>query len=343
MAEKITPLLGEARPSDSVAAMPLGAVVREYIRFHAAGVSHTARAKQLDTDKFLLFLKRYRRAQDVDNLSVGDWDFSATQRFIDESLKSGEAPATVSRRLATLKHMGRVLAERLPGFINPAREVRPPKQQPTRPQSISSDEIETIKKLARERSSQDSSFASLRNETLLTLFLDTGLRADEIRSIRISQIEPGLDWIKQVRTKGRQFRKVYITEQMRELLLLYLKARKIELERFFPTLSPQIDGKLPLFISGFKASISDLNSFQMGAKSIWRIIRSFSVDKKLHPHLLRHTFATDLLDVSRDIRLVAQALGHSDVRVTMRYTERGDEEVAEALEKTRNRRKTKKP
>jgi integrase len=156
----------------------------------------------------------------------------------------------------------------------------------------------------------------------------------------MSQIAPCLTWIKQVRTKGRQFRNVYITEQMRNLLQMYLKARKTELERFFPTLSPQVDGKLPLFISGFKASPADPKSFEMGAKSIWRIIRSFSVDTKLHPHLLRHTFATDLLEVSRDIRLVAQALGHSDVRITMRYTERGDEEVAQALEKARNKGKT---
>lgn len=340
MSEKLAPLLGEARPSDSVAAMPLGSVVREYIRLYAEGISHTARAKQLDTDKFLLFLKRYRRAQDVDLLKVADWDFSATQRFVDESLKSGEAPATVSRRLATLKHMGRVLAERLPGFINPAREVRPPKLQPTRPQSISADEVGAIRRCAYERRSQDASFTTVRNETLLSLFLDTGLRADEIRSIRMSQIDPGLSWIKQVKTKGRQFRKVYITEEMRELLQEYLKARKAELGRFFPTLSPQLDGKLPLFISGFKASTSDPKSFEMGAKSIWRVIRSFSVDTKLHPHLLRHTFATDLLEESRDIRLVAQALGHSDVRITMRYTERADEEVAQALERARGKRRT---
>jgi site-specific recombinase XerD len=335
----ITPLLGEARPSDQVAVLPLGAVVREYIRLYAEGVSHTARAKQLDTDRFLGFLQRYRRASDIDSLKVSDWDFSATQRFVDESLKSGEAPATVSRRLATLKHMGRVLAERLPGFINPARDVRPPKQQPTRPQSISTSEVAAIRQRAQTISKERGDFTTLRNETLLTLFLDTGLRADEIRSIQISQIDARLEWIKQVRTKGRQFRKVYISQQMREPLKKYLAARAVELQRFFPNLSASTDAKLPLFISTFKASSANLKSFEMGAKSIWRVIRSYSVDTKLHPHLLRHTFATDLLGVSRDIRLVAQALGHSDVRITMRYTERGDEEVAQALETARRNSK----
>jgi len=78
----------------------------------------------------------------------------------------------------------------------------------------------------------------------------------------------------------------------------------------------------------------------MSPKSIWRAIRSCSVDTKLHPHLLRHTFASELLDSSHDIRLVAQALGHSDVRITMRYTERSDDEVAAALEQARKERRS---
>lgn len=335
MSDKLAPLLGEARPSDAVAALPLGAVVREYIRLYASGVSHTAKAKQIDSDKFLVFLQRYRRTSEIDQLKVADWDFSATQRFVDESLKSGEAPATVSRRLATLKHMGRVLAERLPGFINPAREVRPPKQKTTRPKSISADELSSIREQAHNRRAEKGGFIALRNETLLALFLDTGLRADEIRGLRMAQINPELDWIKQVRTKGKQFRKVYITEQMRESLKVYLTHRERELKRFYPTLSPAANLKLPLFISTFKADPGDPKSFEMGAKTIWRAIRGYSINTKLHPHLLRHTFATDLLGVSKDIRLVAQALGHSDVRTTMRYTERGDEEVADALEKAR--------
>jgi site-specific recombinase XerD len=73
----------------------------------------------------------------------------------------------------------------------------------------------------------------------------------------------------------------------------------------------------------------------MGAKSIWRAINELSAETQLHPHLLRHSYALDLLDSSNDVRLVAQALGHSDVRITMRYTERKEEEVAAALERSR--------
>jgi len=338
MGNQLDNLSQEAHPSESVASLSLASVVREYLRLYAEGVNHTARAKQLDADKFLEFLRRYKRAEKIEALEVKDWSFSSTQRFVDDCLKLGEAPATVARRLATLKHMGRILAERLPGFINPAREVKPPRQQASRPKSISSQEISQIKDKALSATQEKPSFIALRNQTLLNVLLDTGLRADEIRTLKMSQLDDSLEWIKQVRTKGRRFRDVYITSTMRDSLRSYLLARKNELARCFPSLSSALDAKLPLFISLYKASPANPKSFEMGAKTIWRAIRSCSVSTKLHPHLLRHTYATELLEDSRDIRLVAQALGHSDVRVTMRYTERGNEEVAEALERTRRNR-----
>ncbi|MDZ4785307.1 MAG: tyrosine-type recombinase/integrase, partial [bacterium] len=95
------------------------------------------------------------------------------------------------------------------------------------------------------------------------------------------------------------------------------------------------DKTLPLFISTYGAKINNAESFLMGAKTIWRAINELSNQTKLHPHLLRHCYALDLLNSSNDIRLVAQALGHGDVRITMRYTERTEEQVAEALEKSR--------
>jgi integrase/recombinase XerC len=341
MANELDTLAFEARPSDSVASLPLGNIVREYLRLYADGAAHTAKAKRSDSDRFLEFLRRRKKAQEIDHLTVQDWDFSGTQRFIDECLRQGEAPATVARRLATLKHMGRILAERIPGFINPAREVKAPRQQITRPKSISASEVEEIRKCATTRTSATNSFKAVRDETLLNLLLDTGLRAEEIRTVKLGQLRDSLDYLEKVRTKGRRFRDVYITSAMRDTLRSYLQARKEELLRCFPTLSASVDARLPIFISLYRASIADPQSFEMGAKSIWRVIRNCSVQTKLHPHLLRHTYATELLGDSRDIRLVAQALGHSDVKVTMRYTERGNEEIAEALEHARKHNKPK--
>ncbi len=326
-------------PTDDIASKRIQDFLEFYLSHYASGDSHTARAKQLDVTKFLQFLTRYKRASMPEELQVKDWSPSATQHFVDDCLATGEAPSTASRRLATLKHIGRIFSEKIPGFVNPAREVKSPKVQPLRPKSLSAAEISEVLERASTLAHQKNSFSRRRNEVLVQFLLDTGLRADEVRTIRRGQIDGKCEWIEQVRTKGRRFRNVYITEGMRPRLLSYLEERSEELRRFIPSFSQQLDSKLPLFISTHGAKKEDPSSFQMSPKTVWRAIRECTIDTKLHPHLLRHTYAVELLEDSRDIRLVAQALGHSDVRVTMRYTERSDEEVASALERARSKNK----
>ena len=114
-----------------------------------------------------------------------------------------------------------------------------------------------------------------------------------------------------------------------------------ELERFYKKLPMDLNKAHPVFISSYNCTPGQADSFMMGAKSIWRAINEMSAEIHLHPHLLRHSYALELLDSSRDVRLVAQALGHSDVRITMRYTERRDEEVAAAIEqRCKDRKRT---
>ena len=334
----MTPLFGDSRSSASVERLSLAGAVDEYLKYCAAGRGHTARAKQLDLKSFLAFLTSYRRRKAPAELTVGDWDASSVQAFIEHCFERGESPATVTRRLATLKHMGRLLAERVAGFVNPAREIKSPRMQVLRPQALSRDEIDAVIERAQERIGEKPSFTRRRNLVLLSLLLDTGLRADEIRLLRLLQVEPSLEWLRNVRTKGRKFRSVYVTTAMRPMLSEYLTARAVELKRFFPKLSPSTDARLPLFISAYRAKPQDSDSFFMSPKTLWRTIRELTVETKLHPHLLRHSFALDLLESSKDVRLVSQALGHSDVRVTMRYTERLDEEVARAVESSRRRK-----
>lgn len=323
--------------SGAIASIPLLRVIESYIDYYAAGSSHTARAKRLDLGRFLTFLSSLRGYAKSEKLKVKDWDYSSTQRFIEDSLLKGEAPSTVARRLATIKHMGRTLSEKVAGFINPAKEVKAPKITPPKPKALSDREVKQIRKKAVERLDQRDTFIRRRNRTILNLLLDTGLRADEVRLLKFSQLDPKLEWIKNVRTKGRRYRNVYITSAMRRDLEDYIEERAKELKRFFPKLTKPQNDAIPLFISTYGASATKPESFLMGAKTLWRAIHELSRDTDLHPHLLRHSFAIDLLEDSNDVRLVAQALGHSDVRVTMRYTERKDEEVARALEKSRKK------
>ena len=324
--EKTTPALQNT---------PFLSLVDSYIRYYASGLGHTARAKQLDLGHFVKFLAAYRGYSKPEKLKVRDWDFSSVQRFMDECLHKGESPATVARRLATIKHMGRTFSEKVAGFVNPASEAKSPKIQALKPQALSKTEIRAIRAKSKERRAQKDSFIRLRNDTLVNFLVDTGLRADEIRVLKRAQLDEKNEWIRNVRTKGRRYRNVYITSAIRPHLKKYLEARDRELKRYYTKLTRACDAVLPLFISGYGAVPGKPESFMMGAKTIWRAVHELSSGVDLHPHLLRHTYALDLLKHSNDVRLVSQALGHSDVKITMRYTERKDEEVAQALERAR--------
>lgn len=327
------------KEDNSLSQASLPKVFEHYIAHFAGGSSHTQKAKQNDLIHFVTFLRRFVGVSAQEKLKLKHWDYSSTYQFLEDCLSHGEAPSTVSRRLATLKHAGRSLSERIEGFVNPTKEVKAPKVPTLKPKALDAKSIKEARQKVKDRIKEKPNFLRIRNLTIFELLLDTGLRADEVRNLRLSQIDRDLTWIKNVRTKARQFRNVYLTSTFRPTLKAYLEERDKELKRYFSVIPKQTAESLPLFISGYKADLSQPDSFLMGAKSIWRAIREFSGDTKLHPHLLRHSYATDLLDHTRDIRLVAQALGHSDVRITMRYTERSQEEVAKALEESRNKSK----
>jgi integrase/recombinase XerC len=166
------------------------------------------------------------------------------------------------------------------------------------------------------------------------MMLHTGLRVDEIRILRVGQLADDFTWLYDVRTKGRKFRKVYIPQFLTDYIKEFLACRDQEVRIKLPRLAPSLDSRLPLFVSLRGANPQDLSTFRLNEKSIWRVVHGVGASLGIHPHLMRHTFAHRLLETTNDIRLVAQALGHSDVRVTMKYTERTDEDIAKATEDT---------
>lgn len=318
-------------------------VIDEYLGYFAGGSSHTARAKRLDLKDFTDFMRKHSRVKKDEPIKTRMWDHSAVQAYLEAQLNKGAAPSSVARRLATLKHLGRTLAENIVGFVNPAKEAKAPKTSLQRPKGLAEKETSIIIDGIYQSLRNKKRFSDTRNFTILILLLETGLRADECRLLRRSQIAEGSKWISNVRTKGRKFRNIYISSRLKPHLDAYLETRSLELKKFFPEIKKSQDAKLPLFISTYKADPKNLESFLMGAKTLWRAINQASNEFHLHPHLLRHSFALNLLESSKDVRLVSQALGHGDVRVTMRYTQRQDEDIAMAMEQMGHSEKIRNP
>lgn len=156
----------------------------------------------------------------------------------------------------------------------------------------------------------------LRNLCMIRLMLNLGLRSAEVLSLKVRD----LDWISgklMVKNgKGGKDRTLWLSEEDLELLKSW-RDRKPESPYLFTTLEGgQVKGRYL-------------------REMVKRLAKQAGIDKDVHPHMLRHTFATDLYRQSKNIRLVQKALGHSDLSTTMIYTHIIDEELEDALRSLR--------
>ena len=162
------------------------------------------------------------------------------------------------------------------------------------------------------------SVAALRDRAILELLFSTGLRISELCSLN-RDLDLSKDEFS-IRGKGDKVRVVFISDRAREVLREYLKARKDMDEPLFAQLS-------------FKKS----ESARLTPRSIERMVRQYAtkagISKKVTPHVIRHSFATDLLSNGADIRSVQMMLGHANIGTTQIYTHVTDKQLREVHKK----------
>jgi site-specific recombinase XerD len=149
----------------------------------------------------------------------------------------------------------------------------------------------------------------LRDQAVLDLFFSTGMRVSELSTLRIDQVNLQRDEFT-VRGKGDKPRVVFLSDPAKAALQAYLKARK--------------DASPYMFISHDRAKKGRAETGPITPRSIERLVAYYAkaagVTKRITPHTLRHTFATDLLLAGADIRAVQSLLGHSSITTTQVYT-----------------------
>lgn len=149
----------------------------------------------------------------------------------------------------------------------------------------------------------------LRDRAILELFFSTGLRVSELCSLNQDSIDLSRDEFP-VRGKGEKVRLVFLSEAAKKVLREYLNKRK--------------DMDEALFVGLSEINKTEKNDKRLTPRSVERIIKKYAIKagitKKVTPHTLRHSFATDLLQNGADIRSVQMMLGHSSVSTTQIYT-----------------------
>ena len=186
---------------------------------------------------------------------------------------------------------------------------------------ISVDELNRLLKAPLENnitSKKDDSLKNSRDKAILELFFSTGLRLSELCSLN-RDLDLSKDEFS-IRGKGEKVRVVFLSDSAKSAIREYLKNRK--------------DLDEPLFI---QYSRNGAKGNRLTPRSIERIVKYYAIkagiSKKVTPHVIRHSFATDLLSNGADIRSVQMMLGHANIATTQIYTHITDKQLRDVHKK----------
>jgi integrase/recombinase XerC len=213
-----------------------------------------------------------------------------------------QKPATIRRKLASLRSLFRFLSREHRIERDPARLLRLPRMPKTLP-DVPNTEVTNALVDGTSREDLERPFPA-RDRLLLELLYGCGLRISETVGLNLEDFDRGERWVR-VRGKGRKERQVPYGSKAAEALDLYIEARISERQ-------PQA-----LFLNHRGNRLTD-----RGARSIVKFYATYVAgDSSIHPHTLRHAFATDLLSHGADLRAIQELLGHARLSTTQKYTQ----------------------
>lgn len=265
----------------------------DYLRYERRYSAHTCDASARDLMAFADYCGQAHCTE------LGRIDTHTIRGYVASRHRAGLSPSSLQRHLSTLRgffkyqlRLGRVQA-------NPAQTVRAPKAQRHLPPVISADALSA----ALEHRPQDA--MELRDQTMVELFYSGGLRLSELWALNAADVDAGQTEIILV-GKGRKERTVMIGRPARAMLDLWLRERAV-------LAAPN---EAALFVSSRGRRLS---RGMIGVRlRDWAVRAGLGVH--LHPHRLRHSFATHMLESSGDLRAVQEMLGHAHLSTTQIYT-----------------------
>ena len=253
---------------------------------------HTITSYSNDVNQFFLFLsEEYKITSELSEVN-----FQIVRSWIASLLEKGVTPRSVNRKISTLKTYFKFLIRE--GVIqeSPMLKVVAPKSKKRLPLFVEEDQIESLLNGVE----FDDGFIGERDKLIIELFYVTGIRLSELINIKISDINFDNNLVKVLGKRNK--------------------------ERLIP-LSARIVKDLQFFIEKYKIDnylFTNLGGTKVYTKLVYRIVNKYigkisSINKK-SPHILRHTFATHMLNNGADINAIKELLGHANLSATQVYT-----------------------
>lgn len=270
----------------------------DYLRHERRSSIHTHSSYRRDLALFVAY---------CDSAGISTWTQLKTahvRAFVAEQHRRGLAPRTLRRRLAALRSLMRYLEREHWISSNPAAGVPAPKMQKRLPKTLSVDQVAS---LLTELPQTDaaSELLAVRDRAMIELIYSCGLRLAELTAVDLGDIDLG-EGLLRATGKGAKTRILPVGRYAVEALQAWLCLR------------PQLArvSESALFVGRRGGRLSS-RAVQLRLR-LWG--QQHGLEGVLHPHQLRHSFASHLLESSGDLRAVQELLGHADISTTQIYT-----------------------
>jgi integrase/recombinase XerC len=270
--------------------------IKHYLEAEKGASYYTVRNYRDDLADFFKFLtkKELTLLDEVDRHVLRD--------YLSELVGRGIAKASIARKLSAIRSFFRYLVREEIIAKNPIEQVSSPKLDKRLPSFLTQEEMEKLL-----NAPDLSTPLGQRDRALLELLYASGLRVSELVGLTLEQIDLESNEIR-VWGKGSKERVVLMGQPAAEALKDYIKEGRARL----------------LGEKKSKALFLDRYGQKLTERSVQRLLNQHAkkagIGKRVHPHLLRHTFATHLLDGGADLRVVQELLGHARLTSTQIYT-----------------------
>ncbi len=224
--------------------------------------------------------------------------------FVAAEHERGLGSRSIGRALAALRTFCRYLIQEAGLEKNPAEGVRPPRGARRLPRTL---DVDTMTQLLTPEG-EGEPWLLARDQAIFELFYSSGLRLSELVSLDVEDCDL-VDGLVQVTGKGQKARRVPLGRVARAALWAWRKQRQVR----FPKMPLE---RGPLFLSS--------RGQRLSPRSVQARLKARGAQKapgqRVHPHALRHSFASHMLEASGDLRAVQELLGHADISTTQIYT-----------------------
>jgi integrase/recombinase XerC len=284
----------------------------------------------------LIELRRLAEGRDWAALTEAD-----VRRWVAAAARAGLAPSSIARRLSAWRGFLDFLAVRGDVLANPVRGVRAPRRPKRLPKALPPDlALRFVQPVDDGDAPADDAFARVRDQAIVELLYSSGLRLSELTGLDTRYVQVGAyrsgGWLTrdeaevQVLGKGGKRRTVPVGGPALAALDAWLALRAA-----FVAVTPGADPHA-LFLSQRGARLS--------GRAVQRLVKRLGVARgvpsDVHPHVLRHSFASHLLQSSGDLRAVQELLGHASIATTQVYTSLDFQRLAAVYDATHPRART---